>query len=264
MIRAGLIACLVFAACSAPPEEAGTPVRDPLPDDIKRSGTAFLQPDTRALQADDFANPGFLWIDRGEKLFRAGVDGSKACAACHGEDGADLVGAAAHYPQVDAASGELVNIEGRINQCREQHQSLPPLDYESDDLLALTAYVSHLSRGEPVSVDVSGPAARYYEMGRDYFFTRRGQLNLACSQCHNEHWGEKLRGDTISQGHGNAFPAYRLEWQTLGSLHRRLNDCDEGVRAEPMPLGSDTYKAVELYLAKRAEGLPIETPGVRR
>ena len=28
-----------------------------------------------------------------------------------------------------------------------------------------------------------------------------------------------LRGDRISQGHPNAWPAYRLEWQTFGSLH---------------------------------------------
>lgn len=262
MIRAAVAAMALLAACSDTPsvEPAGAP----LPEDVKQTGTAFLQPETRALQEDDFANPGFLWIDRGAALFAEASGQSKPCSSCHGEDGAELAGAAAHYPRIDGKTGELVNLEGRINLCRTRHQTLEPLAYESDQLLALTAYVANLSRGTPVSVDVSGKAAPFYEQGRDYFYTRRGQFNLSCNQCHNENWGKKLRGDTISQGHGNAFPAYRLEWQTLGSLHRRLSDCDAGVRAEPHRLGSDIYTAVELYLAKRAEGLPVETPGVRR
>lgn len=264
MIRTAAAAFLLLAACSGGAEDDSLMAPAELPDEVKQTGTAFLQPETRALQEDDFANPGFLWVDRGQALFREASGQSKACSACHGEDGAGLEGAAAHYPRIDEVSGELVNLEGRINLCRSRHQGLEPLVYESDDLLALTAYVANLSRGTPVSVDVTGAAAAYYETGRDYFFTKRGQFNLACSQCHNEHWGERLRGDTISQGHGNGFPAYRLEWQTLGSLHRRLRDCDSGIRAEPLDYGSDIYTAVELYLAKRAEGLPVETPAVRR
>ena len=94
--------------------------------------------------------------------------------------------------------------------------------------------------------------------------TRRGQLNFSCQQCHDETWGKRLRGDTISQGHGNGFPAYRFEWEGFGSLHRRLYDCDTGVRAEPFPLGSQTYVDLEYYLAIRASGLPVESPGIRR
>ena len=228
------------------------------------SGYEFLQADTKALQNDDFANPGFLWVDKGQQLFMEASGQSKACATCHTDEDRPLTTAAAHYPSIDEQTGELVNLEGRINLCRTRHQQLEPLAYESDELLSLTAYVANLARGTPISVDISGPAADWYKRGEDYFFTRRGQYNLACTQCHDDNWGKQLRGDTISKGHGTGFPAYRLEWQTLGSLHRRLSDCDAGVRAEPYPLGSDEYLAVELYLAKRAEGLKIETPGVRR
>ena len=259
------VACalLALAAAACDGTEQALPATDPPPSPLK-PGSAFLQADTLALQDDDFANPGFLWVDQGEALFNDAPTESKACSTCHTDSARPLEGAAAHYPAIDEESGALVNIEGRINLCRTRHQGLEPLDYESEDLLSLTAYVANLSRGTPISVDIGGAAADWYERGQTYFHTRRGQYNLACTQCHDDNWGKQLRGDTISQGHGNAFPAYRLEWQTLGSLHRRLNDCDEGVRAEPMPLGSDTYKAVELYLAKRAEGLPIDTPGVRR
>lgn len=252
---------LAVAACSQGSVDTPTPPKRPAP---LQSGYAFLQADTQALQDDDFANPGFLWIDRGEALFNEASGEAPACASCHGEDEISLSEAAAHYPAVDEESGEVVNLEGRINLCRARHQDLPPLAYESDDLLALTAYVTHLARGIPQSVDVTGAAAEAYETGRSYFYTRRGQFNLSCDQCHNENWGKQLRGDTISQGHGNGFPAYRLEWQSLGSLQRRLRDCDAGVRAAPLDYGSDTYVAVELYLAKRAEGLPMEAPGVRR
>ena len=230
------------------------------PDDIV-SGVSFLTPETRTQQEDIFENPGYLWVDRGEILFNTSHNNAKACASCHTDK---LVGVAARYPAVDSKTGELFNIERRINTCRDDHQSLPELDYESEDLLALTAYVSNQSIGHKIGVSVTGAAAKHYKAGEQYFRTRRGQFNLSCSQCHNENWGKRLRGDTISQGHLNGFPAYRLEWQGLGSSHRRLRDCDLGVRAEPLDFGDETYISVELYLAARAKGLNVETPAIRR
>ncbi|MEO0981328.1 MAG: sulfur oxidation c-type cytochrome SoxA [Pseudomonadota bacterium] len=252
-------AAALLGACGA---DAPAPERTDLNPADAVSGYTFLTPETQALQDDDFANPGFLWVDQGRALF-ASTDGvSASCASCHEAPG--LAAAAPTHPKIDAASGDLVNLEGRINLCRARYQDAEPLPYESEALLSLTAYVASLSRGAPMSVVVDGAAQASYAMGRDYFFTRRGQLNLACSQCHDDNWGRKLRGDTISQGHGNGFPAYRLEWQGLGSLHRRFQDCDAGVRAAPLDAGSDTYVALELYLAARSEGLAMETPAVRR
>ncbi len=264
MIRPHFTALICLAACGQPPLPQMAADSGLTPSEI-RSGSDFLQPETRALQEDDFSNPSYLWIDRGAVLYaQVPSESSAACASCHSASSRPLEGVAARYPAFDAGTKSLVNLEGRINLCRQQHQDLPPLDYESDDLLALTGYVASMSRGAPLSVSIEGAAAPYYEMGRAYFFQRKGQLNLACSQCHNENWGQQLRGDTISQGHGNAFPAYRLEWQAFGSLHRRLRDCDAGIRAEPQDYGSELYTAVELYLVSRAGGLPVESPGVRR
>lgn len=231
---------------------------------LARSGIEFLTPDTQAWQRDSFANPGLLWQEQGEALF-AEDQGEGSCASCHPATGpGHLRGAAARYPQVDPTSAKLLNIEGRINLCRSNYQRQPQLAYESQALLALTTYVASLAQGERPAVVVDGPAAPHFQRGREYFFRRRGQLNLACNQCHDDHWGSLLRGDRLSQGHGNAFPAYRLEWQTLGSLHRRLHDCDLGVRAEPHSGGSLVYTELELYLAWRARSLVLESPGVRR
>jgi L-cysteine S-thiosulfotransferase len=248
----------LIAACSPSATQTAGP---DLPAADVRSGYTFLTAETQAMQDDSFANPGFLWVDRGAALFEDQSGNAPSCAACHS---AGLAGVAATYPVIDQASGDLLNLEGRINQCRIRHQSLPALDYESDDLLALTAFVASQSAGMPVSVFTDGAAATHYQNGRDYFFTRRGQFNLSCHQCHDQNWGKRLRGDTISQGHGNGFPAYRLEWQTLGSLQRRIRDCDAGVRAEPKAFGDPTYIDLELYLSSRASGLDMESPAIRR
>jgi sulfur-oxidizing protein SoxA len=144
------------------------------------------------------------------------------------------------------------------------HQRAPALAYESRELLALTAYVGLQSRGMPVQVAIDGPARPFFEAGRAAFLMRQGQLNLSCAQCHEDHWQQRLRGLPISQGQSNAYPAYRLEWQTLGSLERRLRNCNFAVRAEPYPYAAQEYVNLELFLAWRARGLQVETPGVRR
>jgi L-cysteine S-thiosulfotransferase len=189
---------------------------------------------------------------------------AKSCAACHGENASGIAGAASRYPAIDPKTGALFNMEARINACRTRHQSASPYAYESKELIGLTAFLTHQSRGLPRSVVVDGQAAPYFAQGRKFYTTRQGQLNLSCAQCHDTSVGLKLRGDTISQGQTHGWPAYRLEWQSAGSLHRRLRACSLGVRAEILDYGSPDYVALELYLAWRGGDLPIEAPGVRR
>lgn len=230
-----------------------------------KSGVEFLSAETRALQQDDFSSPAMLWATRGEKLWSESAGKSeKSCASCHQDVRASMKGVSARYPKIDPGSARLINIEGRINQCRTRHQQAPALDYESAELLSLTAYVGLQSRGMPVAVTIDMQNRRHFERGRDIFYTRMGQINLACTHCHDRNFGRKLLNDTISQGHGNPYPAYRLEWQTVGSLHRRLRACFFGVRAEMPAAGAQDLLDLELFLAWRAQGLLVETPGVRR
>lgn len=230
-----------------------------------QSGTAFQSKATQALQADDGANPAMLWVEQGAALWSApGGPQAKTCATCHGEAVQSMRGAATRYPQIDTKSGTLLNFEGRINHCRTEYQGAPAFIYESQDLLALTAYLSYQSRGLPHAVRIDGPAASSFEIGRAFFMTRQGQLNVSCAQCHDDNVGRKLRGDTISQGQPSGWPGYRLEWQSLGSLQRRLRACSLGVRAEILDFGSPDYVALELYLAWRSKDLPLEAPAVRR
>jgi sulfur-oxidizing protein SoxA len=229
-----------------------------------KSGREFLPQDLRALEDDDFANPGMLWIEKGKALWqtRAGNVG-RSCADCHG-DPSSTQGAGTAYPKFDPDLGRPVNLEQRIQSCRTRRQGAPPLSYESDELLALTAFVRRQSHGMPVTVDVDGPMAPFLERGRAIFETRRGQLDLACRHCHELNVGKRLREEVVSQGQSNGFPAYRMTWQNLGSLHRRFQACNAAVGAEPSPLGDIDYVALEVYLAVRGRGLPVETPAVRR
>jgi sulfur-oxidizing protein SoxA len=239
------------------------PKRAIAPSDL-RSGREFVSPETQAQQDDLTVNPGMLWVEQGEKLWKeAAGAGGQSCASCHGES-SSMKGVAARYPVHDAKLQRLLNLEGRIQHCRAERQKAAPFAYESEPLLALTTLVAHQSRGAPMSVRVDGPARPFFEAGRALYYERQGQLDLSCAQCHEDNWGKRLRAERISQGHANGFPIYRLEWQTLGSLHRRLRACFQGVRAEPFPSGAPELLALELYLAWRAEGLPIETPAVRR
>jgi sulfur-oxidizing protein SoxA len=230
-----------------------------------KSGVEFASADVRRLQTDDFENPGMLWVARGAKLWGAsGGKSEKSCAACHGEAAKSMKGVATRYPRVDPGAGRLINLEGRINLCREKNQQAAPLAHESGELLALTAHVAHQSHGMPVVAALDEQSRKHLDRGNALYHSRIGQMNLACTHCHDRNWGRKLAAETISQGHGNAYPAYRLEWQSVGSLARRIRACYYGVRAEMPPYGAQELLELELYLAWRGSGLPVETPGVRR
>lgn len=230
-----------------------------------RSGAAFLAPATIAQQNDLTLNPGMLWVEQGEKLWNLfpPVAGKKSCADCHGKS-ETMKGVSLRYPRVDDAAGKLVNLELKINLCRAERQGAEPFPYESPELLSLTALIAHQSRGLPMSLAIDARTRPFLEAGAMLYTRRQGQLNLSCAQCHNDNWGRRLHAETVSQGHPNGYPIYRLEWQSMGSLHRRLRSCFFGVRAEMVPPGSPEHLALELYLAWRAQGLEIETPAVRR
>jgi L-cysteine S-thiosulfotransferase len=256
--RAIKLAALLIAAGIAAPLFAGD-----IPPAERRSGFSFMTPDTQAMQNDDTVNPGMLWVLDGETLWKrkAGSAG-KACADCH-NDADSMKGVAARYPAFDKELGRPVNLEQRINLCRVRNQQATPLAYESRDLLALTAFVAQQSRGIAIETGVDPQLQPFVGKGRELFMLRQGQLNLGCTNCHDDNWDKRLAGSAITQAHPTGYPLYRLEWQSLGSLQRRLRACITGIRAQAYDYGAPELVELELYLMSRAKGLPIETPAVR-
>ena len=229
----------------------------------RRSGYAQMSAATKAMQDDDTANPGMLWVLDGEALWTAKAgDTGRACADCHGEAERSMKGVAARHPAFDAGRGHAVDLAGRINICRAERQGAKAFARESKDLLALVALIARQSRGMPIESDERALKPTI-EAGREIFTRRQGHMDLSCAHCHEANWGRKLAGIPLSQGHPTGYPLYRLEWQTFGSLQRRLRNCLFGMRAETYAYGAPEYLALETYLMWRARGMPLESPAIR-
>jgi L-cysteine S-thiosulfotransferase len=235
-----------------------------IPLDQRRSDNDFVSADTRTMQNDDTANPGMLGVLDGEAIWNA-KDGQsgKSCADCHGDAAISMKGVAARYPAFSTALNRPVDLEQRINLSRTSDQEAEAFPFESKELLALTAYVAHQSRGMPDAVEETAQIRPFIEAGRALFERREGQLNLSCAQCHDDNWGKKLSASIIPQAEPTGYPIYRLEWQEVGSLQRRLRECMYAVRAQPYDYGAPELIDLELFLMWRARGLPVETPAVR-
>ncbi len=216
------------------------------------------------MQKDDLANPGMLSVLEGEALWNAPAGQSqKSCASCHGEAGQSMKGVAARYPAFDEKKQSAVDLDGRIIQCRIEHQQAPAPQRESRELLSLSAFIGKQSRDMPIAPPQDAKLATIRAQGEKLYTQRMGQLNFSCAQCHDDNAGGHLGAAPIPQAHPTGYPLYRLEWQSLGSLQRRLRNCLSGMRAEPIMAGSADAIALEAYLMARAAGLPLETPAVR-
>ena len=253
-----ILRLVVILLLSLPAAAADIPAAE------RRSGFDFMSAATQEMQRDDALNPAMLWVAEGEAQWNeAPSSAAKSCAGCHGDAAASMRGVAARYPAFDERMGKAVDLQQRINACRITHQQQPEFSAESRPLLGLAAYLGLQSRGVAVAAPDDPRLAPALQRGEKLFHTAMGQLNFSCTQCHNANWGKRLAGSPIPQAHATGYPIYRLEWQGMGSLQRRLRNCMTGVRAEPFPYGADELVELELYLNSRAAGMTFETPAVR-
>lgn len=248
--------CAILAVLlAAGPATAAEPV----------SGYEFLTPETRAMQDDEFENPGMVAVERGGELFREHrPDEEYACADCHDSDGGKLdKKKLASYPLYDESQRRLITLQDQVSHCWEIQMDRFPLEYDHPDLVFLETYIRSLARGETIDVRVTGPVGELLRQGEQLYRTRFGQIDVSCHHCHVQHQGQMLRGQQLSQGQANGFPEYRLGKGSITSLHKRLRQCFISFRAEPFDPGSREFRLLELYLMSRANGLKIETPAVR-
>lgn len=253
MKRLLVLAPLTALLCGAAAREGEQPLASP------RSGFEFMTPALQAMQRSDAQNPAMLWVASGADLWKAApANGKPACAGCHASG---LAGVAPRYPAFSAALKRPVTLMQQINHCRATRQEQPAWRDESEPLLSLAAYLGQQSRGLPIEPPQDDRLTPWRQAGEALYRARIGQLHLSCAQCHEARAGQRLAGAVIPSGLATGYPLYRLEWQGMGSLPRRLANCTTGVRAER--LTQDEMTQVELYLMQRARGLPWETPAVR-
>ena len=240
------------------------PVTAVLAGEVK-SGYDFIKPESRAMQDDDFENPGMLAVEKGQVLFNSHQNGAgKACAECHGKDGANLNKKnIARYPVYSEDAAEIVTLQKRISRCRDNTSGSKTLATDHPDLVNLETFVRHQANGEAVNVQTEGPVAEKLKAGKQLYNTRYGLIDMACYHCHDLYPGQMIRGQKISQGQGNGFPAYRLGTGEITNLHQRIQQCLTLMRAEPFAADSKEIRLLGLYITSRSNGLRIETPAVR-
>lgn len=227
------------------------------------SGWHFRGKETRAMQMDDFDNPGMIFVEKGEDAWNAveGTEG-KSCSSCH-NDSESMAGVRPVYPKFNEAAGEVRTLEMQVNDCRENRMGAETWKYTGGDMANMTALLASVSRGLPVNVAIDGPAQSTWEAGKELYYTRTGQLELACASCHEANYGKMIRADHLSQGQINGFPTYRLKNTKLNSVHARFKGCVRDTRAETFKPGSAEFIALELYVASRGNGLSVEGPSIR-
>ncbi|HWL55843.1 MAG TPA: sulfur oxidation c-type cytochrome SoxA [Paracoccus sp. (in: a-proteobacteria)] len=227
------------------------------------SGWLFRDTETRAMQKDDFDNPMFLFVDAGLEAWdkQEGTAG-KSCADCHNDIGESMRGVRAQMPKVND-KGELWSLENYVNDCRTNRMGAEAWGWNSQDMKNMTAAIGVQSRGMPVAVKIDGPAAPFWEKGKEMYYTRYGQLEMSCANCHEDNFGKNIRSDHLSQGQINGFPLYRLKDQGAVSAHQRFVGCIRDTRGVPFEPGGLEFRELELYVASRGNGLAVETPAVR-
>jgi sulfur-oxidizing protein SoxA len=231
--------------------------------DMAYSGWRFRASETQAFELDDFDNPGMIFVEEAQVVWDT-VDGSegKSCASCH--DGPEsMKGVRAVYPKWNEAAGKVTTIEDEINNCRTTRMGAEAWDYNSDTIRSMNGLITLQSRGMPVNVAVDGPAKETWEKGKELYYARTGQLELSCANCHEDHYGDLIRAEVLSQGQINGFPVYRLKDSVLTGVHNRFKGCVRDTRAETYGNGSDEFRALELYVSSRGNGLSVEGPSVR-
>lgn len=227
------------------------------------SGWLFRGTETRAMQADDFDNPGMIFVEQAQDVWvtAEGTEG-KSCSSCH-DDMDTMAGVKATYPKWNAEAGEVRTLQMQVNACRTERMGAEAWGYDKGPAINMEAALSSVSRGLPVNVAIDGPAQSTWEKGKELYYTRTGQLELSCANCHEDNYGNMIRADHLSQGQINGFPVYRLKNTKLNGSHSRFKGCIRDTRAETYNPGSAEFVALELYVASRGNGLSVEGPSIR-
>lgn len=207
--------------------------------------------------------PYFPAIDEGEILWSTPFRNGNYYGNCFG-----YAGVADKYPRWDSQIGQVITLEMDINACRVKNGERPFEYGKSPELMAIASYMAYKSRGKRINVVIPKDdprALKAYNEGKKFYFSRRGQLNMACYQCHFDTAGQWLRTNMLGTAFGQTshFPTYRSKWGNVGSLQRRYKGCNKQVRAKPFDLQSETYRNLEYFHTYMSNGILLNGPGSR-
>lgn len=221
-------------------------------------------------------SPAEITLEDGNALFHK-VEGSagKSCASCHGENGAKLKGIAVSYPKIKKVAlfdYEVLTLPVQINSCRVGKMGAKAWKYGKMDIVSVELFVKTLSNGMPIAVKIDGPASKFYEAGKKNFYTKMGEWNWNCAQCHVKYAGRFSRQEFLPPSPllADHWPSYRVAWGAkagdhTGTLQRRFKGCIKNMRPKTIPDFETEYmRNLELYVTAQANGRLLDAPGFRR
>ncbi len=204
-------------------------------------------------------------VEQGESLWQESFADGKGYSDCfqNSENGVRQ-----NYPKFDTQTSQVITLELAINLCRKKHGQ-ESLEYGGEQMLALSAFMAFESRGKPFNIIVAEDdhrALAAYEQGKQFYYSKRGQMNFSCADCHVASAGQYVRADHLSAslGHPTHFPVYRSKFGNMLSLHQRVAGCIRDVRAKPFELQSAEYRNLEYFLSYMSNGLEANGPGARK
>lgn len=199
-------------------------------------------------------------LDKGELLWNTPLKNGKTYSSCFNVDTSKI---RTLYPRWDAETKGVQSLEAAINACREANGE-SKIGWKKGNLAYISAFLNTEATGETINVIVpagNADAKAAWEDGRKTFYTKRGQLNLACADCHIYSVGKRIRGNILSPalGHVTHFPVWRGKWAKsgngYGTIQRRYGGCYKQVRATPSNAQQPEYNNLEYFHTSISNGM---------
>jgi sulfur-oxidizing protein SoxA len=230
------------------------------------NGIYAVDADSRTQWEDIEAFPPYEFdVEEGERLFNIAFANGKGYADCFENGG---IGIRQNFPYWNKEEGTVKTLEQEINQCRESNGE-KALKWGKGPIAQISAYMAWTSRGKVFDISIpedDKKALAAYLDGKKFFYTKRGQLNLSCANCHVQGSNVRIRADLASPalGHTSHFPVFRSKWGELGTLHRRYKGCHQDSRSTPLGMQSETFRNLEFFQTYMSNGLVVNGPGSRK
>lgn len=215
----------------------------------------------------DDMHPGYLALDKGEKLFKFWAKREPSFRTCLGEGKTDLNGLAASYPKYDPKLKKIMTVESRVEHCA-QTALWETFKQGSPANNQISLYFKSLSAKAPIKVDIgSAEIMASYLRGEKLFYAKTGQYNFSCASCHTTSGllGQRFRGQMSTSPFANAahFPTYRLPLGDIESLQQRFMRCNMQARTKPLPPGDPAYTDLEVFYTVLSNDYPVSVPSTR-
>ncbi len=201
-------------------------------------------------------------VDEGEELYNKKFKNGKSFKECFPKP--DIAG---DYPMYDAKKG-VVTLSSAINDCLKANGE-KPWNMKKGKMAKLEAYFAYQSKeaGKKFNIKIdSKEAQEAYERGKKEYYSQRGYLKLSCASCHVQGAGKRVRAEYMSPllGQVTHFPVYRLKWEDLGTLERRMVGCNKDQGENPHKANSKWMKELLYFMAYMSNGMPVDGPDIRK